>query len=57
MQSNGNMNINMNILVLSGSPKGENIASYMAQVNHPNERGHAVVAQEALKWFCPQENE
>ena len=36
---------------------GENIASYMAQVTHPNERGHAVVAQEALKWFCPQENE
>lgn len=30
---------------------GENIASYMAQVNHPNERGHAVVAEQILKWF------
>ena len=30
---------------------GENIASYMAQVNHPNELGHAVVAEEILRWF------
>ena len=30
---------------------GEKMASYMAQVNHPDARGHAVVAEEILRWF------
>jgi lysophospholipase L1-like esterase len=31
---------------------GSNLADYMAQNNHPNERGHQVVATEISKWFC-----
>lgn len=31
---------------------GSNLADYMAQNNHPNERGHQVVANEISKWFC-----
>jgi hypothetical protein len=30
---------------------GTNLADYMAQNNHPNERGHQVVAIEISKWF------
>ena len=30
---------------------GEKMASYMAQVNHPDARGHAIVAEEILRWF------
>ena len=30
---------------------GEKISSYMAQVNHPDARGHAIVAEEILRWF------
>lgn len=31
---------------------GSNLTDYMAQNNHPNERGHQVVAIEISKWFC-----
>jgi acyl-CoA thioesterase-1 len=31
---------------------GTNLADYMAQNNHPNERGHQVVANGISKWFC-----
>ena len=31
--------------------KGENMKSYMAQNNHPDELGHMVVATEILTWF------
>ncbi|MCL4484055.1 MAG: SGNH/GDSL hydrolase family protein [Bacteroidetes bacterium] len=27
------------------------LAGYMAQVNHPNERGHELIADEIIKWF------
>lgn len=30
---------------------GQKISSYMSQVNHPDARGHAVVAEEILRWF------
>ena len=30
---------------------GEKMASFMAQVNHPDARGHAIVAEEILRWF------
>ena len=30
---------------------GEKLETYMAQTNHPNTRGHSVVAAEILKWF------
>ena len=30
---------------------GENLQSYMAQNNHPNQKGHAIIANEILKWF------
>ena len=30
---------------------GTNLADYMAQNNHPNERGHQAVATEISKWF------
>ena len=33
--------------VASGTP----LASLMAQVNHPNRKGHELVASELLKWF------
>jgi lysophospholipase L1-like esterase len=35
----------------SRAEAGEKIASYMAQVNHPDARGHAIVAEEILRWF------
>ena len=31
--------------------KGEDLSTYMAQKNHPNKKGHTVVAEEILKWF------
>jgi lysophospholipase L1-like esterase len=30
---------------------GENLKPYMAQSNHPNERGHSLIAKEIMKWF------
>jgi len=30
---------------------GGNIEDYMSQINHPNEKGHAVIAKEILKYF------
>jgi len=30
---------------------GENLKSYMAQSNHPDKKGHTVIANEILKWF------
>lgn len=30
---------------------GEDISGYMAQSNHPNEKGHALIADEILKFF------
>ena len=30
---------------------GEKLDSYMAQFNHPNSKGHEIVAHEILKWF------
>lgn len=30
---------------------GENLSDYMAQPNHPNEKGHRLVADEILSWF------
>ncbi|HEX4119181.1 MAG TPA: SGNH/GDSL hydrolase family protein [Verrucomicrobiae bacterium] len=30
---------------------GGHLADYMAQGNHPNRRGHELVAEELLKWF------
>jgi len=29
----------------------EQLAKYMAQVNHPNELGHELIANEIIKWF------
>ncbi len=29
----------------------ENLSKYMAQVNHPNELGHGLIADEIMKWF------
>ncbi len=31
--------------------KGQNLNQYMAQGNHPNEAGHAIIAEELVKWF------
>lgn len=31
--------------------QGEDIAKYMSQENHPNEKGHALVANEIIKYF------
>jgi hypothetical protein len=31
---------------------GKNHTDYMAQNNHPNERGHQVVATKISNWFC-----
>ncbi|MES2375685.1 MAG: SGNH/GDSL hydrolase family protein [Bacteroidota bacterium] len=31
--------------------KGDSLKNYMAQVNHPNQSGNALIAQELLKWF------
>lgn len=30
---------------------GEDLKPYMAQSNHPNERGHFLIAKEIMKWF------
>ncbi len=30
---------------------GDSISTYMAQVNHPNERGHQIIAREIFKYF------
>ena len=32
---------------------GENLKDYMAQSNHPQKKGHKVIADEVLKWFKP----
>jgi lysophospholipase L1-like esterase len=32
-------------------PAKEKLSQYMAQVNHPNERGHELIAEEIIKWF------
>lgn len=31
--------------------RGEAIADYMSQVNHPNQKGHQIITQELLKYF------
>ena len=33
--------------------RGTDLSEMMAQANHPNARGHAVVAAELGKWFAP----
>jgi hypothetical protein len=33
------------------SSSGEKIADYMSQVNHPNEKGHQIVANGIMKYF------
>jgi acyl-CoA thioesterase I len=30
---------------------GENVADFMSQVNHPNEKGHALIADELMTYF------
>lgn len=30
---------------------GKDLHNYMAQVNHPNQRGHEIIAKEIMKWF------
>jgi len=30
---------------------GENLNSYMSQNNHPNEKGHKIVAEKIIEWF------
>jgi acyl-CoA thioesterase-1 len=30
---------------------GGNLADYMSHVNHPNEKGHDIIATEIMKWF------
>ena len=32
-------------------PDKEQLSKYMAQVNHPNELGHELIANELMKWF------
>ncbi len=34
-------------------PDKQKLSEYMAQVNHPNERGHELIASEIMKWFNP----
>jgi lysophospholipase L1-like esterase len=29
------------------------LEKYMAQINHPNEKGHELIANEIMKWFTP----
>ncbi|MEI8086404.1 MAG: GDSL-type esterase/lipase family protein [Paludibacter sp.] len=29
------------------------LVKYMAQINHPNEKGHELIANEIMKWFLP----
>jgi acyl-CoA thioesterase-1 len=31
--------------------EGQPITAFMSQVNHPNEKGHALIAQAILQWF------
>jgi lysophospholipase L1-like esterase len=31
---------------------GHDVTEYMSQVNHPNEAGHQIVANEIVKWFA-----
>ena len=31
--------------------KGGNIKDYMSHVNHPNKKGHEIIADEIVKWF------
>jgi acyl-CoA thioesterase-1 len=31
---------------------GHNVTEYMSQVNHPNEMGHQLIADEIVKWFA-----
>jgi hypothetical protein len=30
---------------------GHKVTEYMSQINHPNEAGHQLVADEIFKWF------
>lgn len=30
---------------------GEDLAEYMSQSNHPNEKGHTLIAAEIMKYF------
>lgn len=30
---------------------GKDLQNYMAQVNHPNKKGHEIIAREIMKWF------
>ena len=30
---------------------GDSITHYMSQINHPNEKGHALIAENILKYF------
>lgn len=30
---------------------GHSVAEYMSQINHPNEAGHQLIADEIMKWF------
>ena len=32
-------------------PEKEKLSKYMAQVNHPNQLGHELIANELIKWF------
>ena len=32
-------------------PDKEKLSKYMAQVNHPNQLGHELIANELMKWF------
>jgi acyl-CoA thioesterase I len=32
---------------------GESLEEYMSQVNHPNEKGHHLIAREIMQWFLP----
>ncbi len=32
-------------------PDKDNLRQYMSQVNHPNEKGHELIANEIMKWF------
>jgi lysophospholipase L1-like esterase len=34
-------------------PEKEKLSKYMSQVNHPNELGHELIANEIMKWFQP----
>ena len=31
--------------------RGEKLDGYMSQINHPNEKGHTLIAKELIKWF------